>query len=107
MLPAEMERKRRQRGASCPGGTESAAGWRFRVFFVDGRKVTSQPVENRQVQQDGQQAGQEVTGCVSRPQTGRNNNHGCRLRKRRRKDKGTPEICNKEIAALRRRPLCE
>jgi hypothetical protein len=53
MLPAEVERKRRQRGASCPGGKGSATGWRFRVFFDDGRNAALKPTENRQVQQDG------------------------------------------------------
>jgi hypothetical protein len=97
MLPAEMERKRRQHGASCPGGTGSAAGWRFRVFFGDNRNAAPQPAENRQVQQDGQQAGNESPGCISCPQTRRNNNHDCRVRKRLRKPKAGRSFCNKEI----------
>jgi hypothetical protein len=97
MLPAEMERKRRQHGASCPGGTGSAAGWRFRVFFGDNRNAAPQPAENRQVQQDGQQAGKQSPGCISCPQTRRNNNHGCRVRKRLRYHKSRARIFNDEI----------
>lgn len=99
MLPAEVKRKRRRHGASWPGGTESAAGWRFRVFFVDSRNAALEPAEDRQVQQEGQQAGQKSPGCTSSLQTRRYNNHGCRVRKRRVQHKGGVAICNKEIGA--------
>lgn len=97
MLPAELERKRRQHGASCPGGTVSAAGWRFRVFFGDNRYAAPQPAENRQVQQDGQQAGSNSPGCISCPQTRRNNNHDCRVRKRLPQSSLRLVLCNEEI----------
>lgn len=105
-LPAEVERKRRRHGASCPGGTGSAAGWRFRVFFVNSRNEASGPAENRQVQQGREQTGPERPMCVSCPQTRRNNNHGCRVRKRRKYHRCGAAICNKEIAARGRRLRC-
>jgi hypothetical protein len=99
MLPAEVERKRRRRGASCPGGMGSAAGWRFRVFFVDSRNAARKPAKNRQVQQGREQSGPERPICVSCPQTRRKNNHGCRVRKRLHQPKVAPAICNEEIEA--------
>lgn len=53
MLPAEMERKQRRHGASCPGGADSAAGWRFRDFSGDDTNAALEPAGNRQIQQDG------------------------------------------------------
>jgi hypothetical protein len=100
-LPAEVERKRRRHGTSCPGGTGFAAGWRFRVFFEDSRSAAPKPARNRQIQQGREQSGPERPICVSCPQTRRNNNHGCCLRKRREQHRGGAGICNKEIAARR------
>ena len=102
-LPAELERKRRRHGASCPGGKGSAAGWRFRVFFEDSRDAAPGPAKNRQVQQGREQSGPERPICISCPQTRRNNNHGCRVRKRRGQHRWRAGICNKEIGRGERR----
>jgi hypothetical protein len=104
MLPAGMERKRRRHGASCPGGMESAAGWRFRVFFEDSRNGAPGPAENRQVQQGREQSGPKRPICISCPQTRRNNNHGCRVRKRHCQVRCGAGICNKEIGRRSRSP---